>query len=347
MTPTARPSTGTRSSGSRVPASSTATPTDPFGPSRPVTRGQLGEPLLARLHRGEPRTSQRCPRGSGLTCRRLDARRARSVRPAPAGIILGRDGAAFLDQTITRDQAATLSSNPCPSWSSRRGSASPAEIQAVVEDYDEQLDEQLNVVIGERTVDWAPATTWCRVQETAGGNFFTDVMRTPSGWVGASRSTNFGGDPAGTRPTRRVTSRAGHRRTSRSGYRSVQAEISARPSSRHSSDGPERPDPDGGFLQVAAACRSSSHSSLAAGSRVGVGDHRRRSALTRAPPNDGHRVTSPSAGTRTRCSGTSRRPSSTRTVAACSNSFIIDYIESFDGPISTSVEDRYRRSELD
>lgn len=52
-----------------------------------------------------------------------------------------------------------------------------AGIQSVVDDYTSQLDTALNVVIGERTVDWNTETGVVRTGENALGNFFTDEMR--------------------------------------------------------------------------------------------------------------------------------------------------------------------------
>jgi 2',3'-cyclic-nucleotide 2'-phosphodiesterase/3'-nucleotidase len=50
-------------------------------------------------------------------------------------------------------------------------------VQAVVDRYTAELDEQLNVVIGERTVAWDTTTTVIRANESAIGNFITDEMR--------------------------------------------------------------------------------------------------------------------------------------------------------------------------
>jgi 2',3'-cyclic-nucleotide 2'-phosphodiesterase (5'-nucleotidase family) len=50
-------------------------------------------------------------------------------------------------------------------------------IQDIVDRYNEQLDEELNVVIGERTVDWDTRVGVVRTSETAFGNFLTDEMR--------------------------------------------------------------------------------------------------------------------------------------------------------------------------
>jgi 2',3'-cyclic-nucleotide 2'-phosphodiesterase (5'-nucleotidase family) len=50
-------------------------------------------------------------------------------------------------------------------------------IQDVVDRYNEQLDEELNVVIGQRTVDWDTRVDVVRTSETAFGNFLTDEMR--------------------------------------------------------------------------------------------------------------------------------------------------------------------------
>jgi 2',3'-cyclic-nucleotide 2'-phosphodiesterase (5'-nucleotidase family) len=52
-----------------------------------------------------------------------------------------------------------------------------AAVQEVVDHYEAQLDEQLNVVIGERTVEWDTRTTVVRTGENAFGNFLTDEMR--------------------------------------------------------------------------------------------------------------------------------------------------------------------------
>jgi 5'-nucleotidase/UDP-sugar diphosphatase len=65
-------------------------------------------------------------------------------------------------------------------------------IQAVVDAYDAQLDEELNVVIGERAVDWDTRTTVIRRNESAAGNFFTDEMRTAFGGSDIA-VTNSGG----------------------------------------------------------------------------------------------------------------------------------------------------------
>jgi len=54
------------------------------------------------------------------------------------------------------------------------------DIQTVVDFYESELDEALNVVIGERTVDW-DTTTVIRTGEGAIGNYFTDEMRTAFG----------------------------------------------------------------------------------------------------------------------------------------------------------------------
>jgi 5'-nucleotidase / UDP-sugar diphosphatase len=50
-------------------------------------------------------------------------------------------------------------------------------IQQIVDDYEAQLDEQLNVVIGTKTVDWDTRTAVVRAEENAFGNFLTDEMR--------------------------------------------------------------------------------------------------------------------------------------------------------------------------
>ncbi len=50
-------------------------------------------------------------------------------------------------------------------------------VQAVVDAYEAQLDEQLNVQIGERTVTWDTTTTVIRTGEGAIGNFIADEMR--------------------------------------------------------------------------------------------------------------------------------------------------------------------------
>jgi 2',3'-cyclic-nucleotide 2'-phosphodiesterase (5'-nucleotidase family) len=50
-------------------------------------------------------------------------------------------------------------------------------IQDIVDRYNEQLDEELNVVIGQRTVDWDTRVGVVRTSETAFGNFLTDEMR--------------------------------------------------------------------------------------------------------------------------------------------------------------------------
>jgi 5'-nucleotidase / UDP-sugar diphosphatase len=50
-------------------------------------------------------------------------------------------------------------------------------VQAVVDRYEAQLDEQLNVVIGEKTVTWDTRVGEVRTSENAFGNFLTDEMR--------------------------------------------------------------------------------------------------------------------------------------------------------------------------
>ena len=50
-------------------------------------------------------------------------------------------------------------------------------VQAIVDDYNEQLDEALNVVIGERTVTWDTRRPIVRNEETGIGNFIADSMR--------------------------------------------------------------------------------------------------------------------------------------------------------------------------
>jgi 2',3'-cyclic-nucleotide 2'-phosphodiesterase (5'-nucleotidase family) len=50
-------------------------------------------------------------------------------------------------------------------------------VQAVMDGYNAQLDDQLNVVIGERTVEWDTRTSEVRAFENAFGNFLTDEMR--------------------------------------------------------------------------------------------------------------------------------------------------------------------------
>lgn len=73
------------------------------------------------------------------------------------------------------------------------GSLTPiAAIQEVVDTYDAQLDEELNVVIGERAVDWDTRTTVIRRSESAAGNYFTDEMRTAFGGSDIA-VTNSGG----------------------------------------------------------------------------------------------------------------------------------------------------------
>jgi 5'-nucleotidase/UDP-sugar diphosphatase len=67
-----------------------------------------------------------------------------------------------------------------------------AAIQAVVDAYDAQLDDELNVVIGERAVDWDTRTGVVRRGENAAGNYFTDEMRTAFGGSDIA-VTNSGG----------------------------------------------------------------------------------------------------------------------------------------------------------
>ena len=50
-------------------------------------------------------------------------------------------------------------------------------IQTIVDDYNAQLDEELNVVIGERTVTWDTRRPIVRNEEAAIGNFIADSMR--------------------------------------------------------------------------------------------------------------------------------------------------------------------------
>jgi 5'-nucleotidase / UDP-sugar diphosphatase len=50
-------------------------------------------------------------------------------------------------------------------------------VQEVVDRYNAELDEQLNVVIGTKTVTWDTRTTVVRTGENAFGNFLTDQMR--------------------------------------------------------------------------------------------------------------------------------------------------------------------------
>lgn len=50
-------------------------------------------------------------------------------------------------------------------------------VQAIVDDYNEQLDEQLNVVIGSRTVVWDMRNATVRTSEEAFANYLTDEMR--------------------------------------------------------------------------------------------------------------------------------------------------------------------------
>lgn len=52
-----------------------------------------------------------------------------------------------------------------------------AAVQDVVDKWSAMVDEELNVVIGERTVDWDTRTTVIRANESALGNFVTDEMR--------------------------------------------------------------------------------------------------------------------------------------------------------------------------
>jgi 2',3'-cyclic-nucleotide 2'-phosphodiesterase (5'-nucleotidase family) len=49
------------------------------------------------------------------------------------------------------------------------------EIQAIVDHYNDQLDDELNVVIGERAVDWDARIPIVRHRETAVGNYLTDI----------------------------------------------------------------------------------------------------------------------------------------------------------------------------
>jgi 2',3'-cyclic-nucleotide 2'-phosphodiesterase (5'-nucleotidase family) len=49
------------------------------------------------------------------------------------------------------------------------------DIQAIVEHYNDQLDDELNVVIGERAVDWDARIPIVRFRETAVGNYLTDI----------------------------------------------------------------------------------------------------------------------------------------------------------------------------
>ncbi|QBI19864.1 bifunctional metallophosphatase/5'-nucleotidase [Egibacter rhizosphaerae] len=51
------------------------------------------------------------------------------------------------------------------------------EVQAVIDHYEEQLDEALGEVIGERTVEWDTRTDVVRNEETGIGNFIADSMR--------------------------------------------------------------------------------------------------------------------------------------------------------------------------
>jgi 5'-nucleotidase / UDP-sugar diphosphatase len=91
------------------------------------------------------------------------------------------------------DGEVTLAGFTLHDVAARVGDLTPiAAIQEVVDAYDAQLDEQLNVVIGERTVDWDTRTTVIRRNESAAGNYFTDEMRSAFGGSDIA-VTNSGG----------------------------------------------------------------------------------------------------------------------------------------------------------
>lgn len=144
-------------------------------------------------------------------------------------------------------------------------------IQTIVDDYNARLDTELNVVIGERSVDWDTRNASVRNQENAAGNFFADQMRA---YRGPSVSnidiavTNSGGIrgnqvfPAGNITRKDVASIFPF------GNRLVVAEISGatlRQALERSVQ--TAPGLDGGFLQV-SGIEFTYNSTLPAGSRV-------------------------------------------------------------------------------
>jgi 2',3'-cyclic-nucleotide 2'-phosphodiesterase (5'-nucleotidase family) len=142
-----------------------------------------------------------------------------------------------------------------------------AGIQSVVDSYTAQLDEALNVTIGERTVDWNTVTTVVRTRENALGNYFTDEMRTAFGGSDIA-VTNSGGLRGNQVYETGEITRRDIAEILPFGNRLVQAEISG----AAILEALERsvrsvPDPDGGFLQV-SGIEFEFDSSLAAGSRV-------------------------------------------------------------------------------
>jgi 2',3'-cyclic-nucleotide 2'-phosphodiesterase (5'-nucleotidase family) len=152
-----------------------------------------------------------------------------------------------------RDEVATL--EPLPA------------IQAVVDDYDQQLDEELNVVIGERTVDWDTRTTEIRANESAAGNFFTDVMR---GAFGGSdiAVTNSGGIRGNQIYEAGDVTRREIAEIFPFGNRLVQAEIDGATLLEALERSVQSvPNPDGGFLQV-SGMEFEFDSSAPAGDRI-------------------------------------------------------------------------------
>jgi 2',3'-cyclic-nucleotide 2'-phosphodiesterase (5'-nucleotidase family) len=142
-----------------------------------------------------------------------------------------------------------------------------AAMQAVVDDYDEQLDEELGVVIGERAVDWVTTNNPIRRAENAAGNFFTDQMRLAFGGSDIA-VTNSGGIRGNqTYPAGEIT-RRDIAEIFPFGNRLVQAEIRGDVLLRALERSVQSvPNLDGGFLQV-SGIEMTFDSSLPAGSRV-------------------------------------------------------------------------------
>lgn len=124
------------------------------------------------------------------------------------------------------------------------------DVQAVVDFYEGELDEALNVVIGERTVDWDTRTTVVRSGENALGNYFTDEMRTAFGGsdIAVTNSGGLRGNQvyeAGEITRREIAEILPF------GNRLVQAEIPGETlleALEHSVA--QYPEPSGGFLQI-------------------------------------------------------------------------------------------------
>lgn len=212
-------------------------------------------------------------------------------------------------------------------------------IDAVRAEYEERLSEELDVVIGERTVDWDTRTTVVRVQETAGGNFFTDQMRSAYGGSDIA-VTNSGGIRGNQTFEAGDITRRDIAEIFPFGNRLVQAEITGEVLLRALERSVQSvPNPDGGFLQV-SGIEMTFDSSRPAGDRV-------LTVEINGEPLDPTRTYTMATNDFTLGGGDNYpmfRDETNVIVDSAGgrvlDSFLIDRIENLDGPITTGVEGR-------